>query len=130
MTGPRPVVVPLSWPDRFLARYSEGVRSTLRTEMTITLTLKPETERFLREQAASRGQDVAEYLQGLIETALKGANGSAPGGPHAGMSFDAILAPVRKEVETSGLTDEELDELFRDTIEEVRREKDTKRSEP
>jgi hypothetical protein len=98
--------------------------------MTITLTLKPEMERFLREQAAARGQDVADYLQGLIETALKSANGSDQATPHAGLSFDAILAPVRKEVETSGLTDEELDELFRDTIEEPRRERDPKRSRP
>ena len=38
-------------------------------------------------------------------------------------TFAEILAPFRQSVAESGITDEELDALFRETIDEVRAEK-------
>ncbi len=83
--------------------------------MTLTITLPPETEEKLRERAAQSGQTVEGFVCLLIEREVLGANGSqAPEAtaPQAARTFDEIFAPLRKEVEESGITDEELDSLL------------------
>jgi hypothetical protein len=69
--------------------------------------LAPETEEALRERAKANGQDAATYAARLIQEAL-----SAP-------SVDELLAPFRKQVEESGITDEELDQLGEELRHEV-----------
>jgi hypothetical protein len=72
----------------------------------LQIPLSPATEETLRERAKSSGSDVSGYAARLIQEAL-----STP-------SVDELLAPFRKQVEESGITDEELDRLG----EELRRE--------
>ncbi len=80
--------------------------------MTLTLHLPPETAAWLRARAAARGQDVAAYLQQLIEEDRR----TEP-------PLKEILAPLRKDVEESGVTDEELDALVEEIREEIWQEK-------
>jgi hypothetical protein len=78
--------------------------------MTITINLDPDEESRLRERAAQNGQDPAGYVHGLITrdpTAFQPAD------------IDAPLAPFRRQVEESGLTDAQLEEFFEEIREEV-----------
>lgn len=67
--------------------------------MAITLDLPPDLERKVQDQARASGQDAGQYIQRVLERTL-----STP-------SLDEVLAPFRAEVERSGITDDELDEL-------------------
>ena len=89
--------------------------------MTLTLKLPPETEKKLHELAAEVGQSVEGLAMQLIEEAL-GVNGGQAAS-RAGKTFDQILAPVRKAWEESGLSDDQTDQLFDDTLTKVRAEK-------
>jgi len=91
--------------------------------MTITLTLPPETERKLKEHAAQSGQSVERFLQQLVEREVLGSAGKGATAPHAGMTFDEILAPVRQGFQESGLSEAELDQLFEEAREEARQER-------
>jgi hypothetical protein len=79
--------------------------------MTITIDLSPETERKLRERAAELGQDVTTVAETLIELGVK----ERP-------TLDEFLAPFRKQVRESGMTDDELATFFEEMREEVWRE--------
>ena len=84
--------------------------------MTVTLSLPPEMEKKLQERAAASGDDVAGFVHRLIEKEL---------------TFQAVndaLAPFRKQVEESGVTDEELTKFFEEVRDEVWREKHGKAS--
>jgi hypothetical protein len=72
--------------------------------MSIIITIPAELEPMILKQAAAAGKPVEEVTIGLI------ARGLQPS-PLA-LTFDEILAPFRKEVADSGITDEELDALF------------------
>ncbi len=61
-----------------------------------------ETLQALDVKAQQSGKSVEEYARELIEEDV------ATPGP----TFDEILAPIRQEVAESGITDDELDELF------------------
>lgn len=89
--------------------------------MTVTLKLAPETERKLLQIAAASGQDVGAYVHQLIERDLKEKT-------QRGMRFDEILAPVRRGFEESGMTPEELDQMFEQAREEAWQEKQKKGS--
>ncbi len=70
---------------------------------TIEITgLRFETLRVLDAKAKESGKSVEEYTRDLIEEEVTAREST----------FDEILAPVRKQVEESGVSDEELDELF------------------
>jgi hypothetical protein len=43
--------------------------------------------------------------------------------PHADLTFQEILRPVHRQVAESGTTDEELDEIFEEALEQVRNER-------
>jgi hypothetical protein len=90
--------------------------------MTVTLSFPADTEAILRERASRAGQSVESYLQQLIEKEVRGANGSPPPStatPHARMTFDEILAPVRQGFKDAAATEEELTQLFEEAREEV-----------
>jgi plasmid stability protein len=99
--------------------------------MTITISLPTETEAKLRQRAAACGQTVEAYVRQLVEREV----GSANGGPaHQDPSLrvaasrplpsDEALAPFRREVAESGISDEELRTFFEEVREEVYRVKD------
>ena len=68
-----------------------------------------ETVELLRQNAAARNLSLEDYLRTIAE------NDSPP----QMMTFDEILAPFSAEVEASGITDDELDDLIRDARREV-----------
>lgn len=75
--------------------------------MTVTLELEPEVESLLEKRARAEGCDIKGYVQRLVERDV-----------NRGRTFDEILAPFRAAVERSGISDQELDNLFT----EVRRD--------
>jgi len=99
--------------------------------MTITITLPPETEEKLRERAAASGKTVDGFVRQLVEREVLGANGGQGPStsptenalPHAAPTLDDVLAPVHKEFQQSGMTEEELTEFLTEVRDEVRREK-------
>ncbi len=64
--------------------------------MTLTLQLNADTEDRLRRQAEVAGLEVAAYATRLLAQTV------------ARPSIDELLAPLRKEFEGSGTTDEQL----------------------
>lgn len=78
--------------------------------MTVTVELEPEIELTAAEQARAEGLPLAKYVESVIkETVLKRRKIQQL----SEKSFDEILKPFREEVEASGMSDEDLDELFR-----------------
>ena len=80
--------------------------------MTMTLTMSPETQRKLVERATRAGQDVETVACELIERSLN----SEP-------TLDDILAPFRRQVAVSGLSESELTAVFEESRDEVDRDK-------
>jgi hypothetical protein len=76
----------------------------------LQIPLPPDTEQTLRERARANGEDVASYVARLIQQAL-----TAP-------SVDELLAPFRKQIDESGIADDELDRLGEELRHEVRQE--------
>jgi hypothetical protein len=81
--------------------------------MPITVDLPAETEQKLREQAARAGQDMAVLARKLLERAID-----------TNPSLDEILAPFRRQVAESGITDDELTALFEEARSEAWRAKE------
>ena len=78
--------------------------------MTITLTMPAETQRKLIERATRAGQNVESLACELIERSLN----DEP-------TLDEILAPFRRQVAASGMSEAELTALFEEEREEVDR---------
>lgn len=78
--------------------------------MTISFDLSPEQLAQLTRRAALRGKSPEAYVLELLEQNL-----TRP-------ALDEILAPLREQVEASGITDEELDTLFDEARNEVAQE--------
>lgn len=88
--------------------------------MTVTLELEPEVEMTATEQAKERGLPLEEYVEEVVkETVLKRQRVQKL----SEKSFDEILKPFRDEVEASGISDEELDDLFKQARREVAEER-------
>jgi hypothetical protein len=79
--------------------------------MTITINLSSEQERRLAERAARSGQDITGYIYRLIDRELDEQD------------LDTILAPVRRNFDESGMTDEDLAALVEEAREDIWREK-------
>lgn len=78
--------------------------------MTVTLELEPEVELTAAEQARAEGLPLAKYVESVVkETVFKRRKIQQL----SEKSFDEILKPFRDEVEESGISDDDLDELFR-----------------
>jgi hypothetical protein len=94
--------------------------------MSITISLPPEMEEKVRQRAAENGQTVDGYVRQIVEREVLGTNSGRPGGPPAcphRLASDEALAPFRKEVAESGMTDDELLEFFEGVREEIYQEK-------
>lgn len=91
--------------------------------MPVTLELEPEVERTAAEQAKAAGLPLAEYVESVVREAIFKRQQVQQ---LAEKSFDEILQPFRDEVKASGISDEGLDQLFRQARREAaqsRREK-------
>ncbi|MEX2172429.1 MAG: hypothetical protein WD851_24120 [Pirellulales bacterium] len=82
----------------------------------LQIKLPADTEATLRERAKANGADVASYAACLLKEAL-----SAP-------SVDELLAPFRKQVEESGITDEQLDQLGQELRRDARHEQQARKT--
>ncbi len=94
--------------------------------MSITISLPPETEEKLRQRAAESGQTVDGYVRQIVERDVLGSNGGRPSGtPPVPLHLpsDEALAPFRKEVAQSEITDDELLQFLEGVREEVYQEK-------
>jgi predicted DNA-binding protein len=80
--------------------------------MTITIRLSDDEQRLLAERASRTGRDLADYVHLLIERDI-----------HGPTDVDEALAPFRRQVEESRMTDEELGDFFEEVREEVWQEK-------
>jgi len=79
---------------------------------TLTIHVRKNTKAILEEKAKSNGKDFVEYVEDLLEK-----DADQP------KTLDEILAPFRREVEASGITDEEFDELIESERQAVWKEK-------
>lgn len=86
--------------------------------MTITISLPPEVEEAVKSQADKEGKPLEDYVESLVK---EGSRRRARIDLLAEKSFDEILAPFRRNVEESGLSDEALDALFREARKEASR---------
>ncbi len=94
--------------------------------MTFTITLPPEAEAKLRECADRAGQSIEDFVGHLIVREVLGVNGRRtlqPDEANAKPSFDEIFAPLRREVENSGISDQEQDRLLKQARDEVWQER-------
>jgi hypothetical protein len=76
--------------------------------MSLDIPLSVDVERLGREQAAQRGMDPARYAAEIVGRAVL-----SPG-------LDEVLAPFRKQVSESGLSDAQIDEFYRDLLKKTR----------
>ena len=83
--------------------------------MTLSVSLSAEAEARLRERAAASGQPLDVYASRVLEAAA-----TAP-------SIDELLAPARRQIADSGMTDAQLDTFLEDVRDEVWHERQRKR---
>jgi predicted DNA-binding protein len=82
---------------------------------TIEITGLPEgTREALRQLSQSKGKSAEEYLRTLIEAEILSQQ-----------TFAEILAPIREGFRKSGMTDEQLDALFKEARKKVHQEEHT-----
>lgn len=86
--------------------------------MTITINLPSEVEESVKSQAAKNGLPLEDYVESLVE---EGTRRRDRIDVLAEKSFDEILAPFRRNVEASGMSDEELEVLFSQARKEASR---------
>ena len=84
--------------------------------MTVVVDLDAKTEELLRNAAMKNGVELDEYLRSLIDRDLRR------------LTLDERLAPVRKSVAESDMTEEELDDFMNGILRQVRRERREARS--
>lgn len=77
--------------------------------MTITINLPPGIEASLKIKAAKEGLPLEDYVTSLVQEGIKRRDRIEF---LAEKPFDEILAPFRRNVEDSGMVDEDLDDLF------------------
>jgi hypothetical protein len=88
-----------------------------RRNMTISITLTPEHERQLEELARQNGKDAAAYVNDVVAAYLDGVRSTGE------KTFEEILTPIWEGWRQSGMTEDEIDEMFRREVQEVRRER-------
>jgi hypothetical protein len=86
--------------------------------MIITIDLPADVEESLKTQAAKDGLPVEAYVMSLVQEGTKRRDRIDL---LAEKSFDELLIPFRRNVEESGMSDEELDDLFTDVRKKVSR---------
>jgi hypothetical protein len=80
--------------------------------MTITIELRPEEERVLRERATQSGRDVSEYVHLVLKEHIEGSR-----------SLAEILAPVWEGFRQGGMTEDQAAEFLEEELHEARRER-------
>jgi hypothetical protein len=80
--------------------------------MTIKLDLPADTEAKVRQRANDAGMDVEQFVRRAIDEKLA-----------QGPTFAEILRPVHEETARLGWTEADIDALFEECREEVRRER-------
>jgi predicted DNA-binding protein len=85
--------------------------------MTISITLTPDQERKLEALARQNGQDPSSYVNDVVTAYLNGVESKKE------KTFEEILSPVWEGWRQSGMTEEEIDDLFRQELQEVREER-------
>lgn len=91
--------------------------------MTVTLELEPEVEITAAEQAEAEGLPLAKYVESVIKEAIFKRQRVQK---LSEKSFDEILAPFRHEVEMSGMSEDDLDDLFAKARSEVSKDRRNK----
>ena len=86
--------------------------------MTITINLPSEVVESAKAQAAENGMPLENYVESLVE---EGTRRRDRIDALAEKSFDEILEPFRRSVEASGMSDQELEVLFREARKEAAR---------
>lgn len=87
--------------------------------MTITIELRPDEERILQQRAQDSGRELPEYVHQVLEEHIR--SGPRPGA--APRTFDLILSPAWEGWRQAGMTEAEVDDLLRQELQEVRRER-------
>jgi hypothetical protein len=109
--------------DRQEPQLLRGQRGDLDTSperrhtMTICISLTPEQERTLEELARQSGKDPSAYAIGVLTAYLNGVRSNPE------KTFEEILAPIWEGWRQSGMTEDEIDDLFGQELREVRRER-------
>ncbi|HZL38597.1 MAG TPA: hypothetical protein VFC78_25035 [Tepidisphaeraceae bacterium] len=75
--------------------------------MSLAVTISAAAEALLREKAAAHGQPLDQYASAVLEHAA------------TAVTADEALAPFRRQVAESGMSDEQLDAFFEDVGEKV-----------
>lgn len=88
--------------------------------MTLTINLPPATLEKLQAQAAASGKDVETWVREAVEVKLA----------VAGRSFREILEPIHRQVEESGISEDELNALADEAVAEARAAKKASRKQP
>lgn len=88
--------------------------------MTVVLELEPEIEEKIKMQASKDGVKVEVYVQSIVKEAT---NKREKIEKLAEKSFDEILAPIQKGFEESGMSEDEIMQMFEEAREEVWQEK-------
>ena len=83
--------------------------------MTVSISLSPEAEARLRERAAASGQPLDVYASRVLEAAV-----TAP-------TIEELLAPARRQIDESGMSDTQLDAFLEEQRDEVWQESQRKR---
>ena len=78
--------------------------------MTLTVNLPPATIEKLQAQAAASGKDVDTLVREAVDVKLAISQ----------LSFREILAPIHREVEESGLSEDELNSLAEEAVRKAR----------
>ncbi len=76
-----------------------------------------ETLEALNDKARRSGKTAEQYARRLIEIGVSTAETMLPE-----MTLDEAMAPFRRQIEESGITDEELDEMFLEARRDYHRE--------
>lgn len=88
--------------------------------MTITIDLPSDVEDKIKTQALQDGVKLEDYVKSLIKEASDKRERIDKGSEK---SFDEILAPIRKGFQESGMSEDELLELFESEREAMWRER-------
>lgn len=86
--------------------------------MSLTITLKPETEAKLKNRATAKGYDIDGYIEKLVNEDSDKMR-----------TLDEIFAPVRQQVKEQGISEDELDELITQARRDYYAEKKAKENE-
>ena len=94
--------------------------------MTINIELRPEEERALLERARKSGRDISQYVHQVLAEHIR--SGQSP--ETASKTFHEILAPVREGWQQGGMGEDEINALFEETRDEVRKERRPRKETP